>query len=65
EPKETYSSSEHFYQELGIPKTASSRLTSQTKVERKPAKEKNDLKEQVKVKKERVKRERVRTKRVR
>jgi superfamily II DNA/RNA helicase len=65
EPKETYSSSEHFYQELGIPKTASSRLTSQTKVERKPAKEKADSKESVKSKSERVKRERVRTKRVR
>jgi superfamily II DNA/RNA helicase len=65
EPKETYSSSAHFFEELGIPKTVGSRLKTQPKTDHKPAKDKADSKQSSKSKPERVKRERVRTKRVR
>jgi hypothetical protein len=58
EPRETYSSSEHLFEELGISKSVAGRVA-------KP-KVKSEIKPEVKVDKgPRQKRERVRTKRVR
>lgn len=71
EPKETYSSSEHLYAELGIPKSVSGRLASASAnpESKSSTKTKTDYKprEDSKVKREsepRKKRDRVRTKRV-
>ena len=61
EPQETYSSSEHFFAELGIPKNA---VSSLSKIEKSKAEKQSTIKSE-KPKVERVKRERVRTKRVR
>ena len=61
EPQETYSSSEHFFAELGIPKNA---MSSISKIEKPKAEKQSTIKSE-KPKVERVKRERVRTKRVR
>ena len=70
EPKETYSSSEHLFTELGIPKAASGSLNQVAQVARKtnkrePAEVRKPKAEAQKARPERAKRERVRTKRVR
>lgn len=67
EPRETYSSSEHLFEELGIPKNSKSRVGNQIA---RPARAKAETEKPARVKSkevkpERIKRERKRTKRVR